>query len=196
MLFGPKGAHRIATHLTKQEKLLLYKTTLRLGYNRVIVEIGSYLGASAYFMAAAAGKKNSRVFCVDTWDNDGMTEGRRDTYHEFINNVERYRSVITPIRGRSAEVASTFLEDIDLLFIDGDHSYTSVLQDIKGWLPKLKRGGIVALHDWGWAEGVREAVSETIPPIQIGPAKILPNLYLARVDPSRGHSAQLPQAFI
>ncbi len=182
VLRGHAKANRIATHLTYQEKLFLYRSALTLRERAVIVEVGSYLGASSCFLAAAAEDKKGKVYSIDTWNNDGMSEGPRDTYREFYSNTERYRDTIIPIRGNSAHIAGKFTEKIDLLFIDGDHSYSGVMKDLAGWLPKLKKGCLLVLHDSGWAEGVQRAIRETVVHLQMGQPKVLPNLYAARVD--------------
>lgn len=48
-------------------------------------------------------------------------------------------------------------ESLDLIFIDADHSYSGVYDDITNWLPKVKRGGYIYGHDIDWAS-VKEAV--------------------------------------
>jgi predicted O-methyltransferase YrrM len=53
---------------------------------------------------------------------------------------------------------------LDFAFIDADHHYESVLQDIKIYLPKIRSGGIMAGHDFGpHFEGVEKAVYEMFP---------------------------------
>lgn len=173
----------IETHLSTQEKVFLYQKACSLNSSSTIVEIGSYLGASSCFLAEGAKQTNSRVYCVDTWQNEGMTEGIRDTFGEFMNNVSTLKN-ITPLRGTSTTVANGFNGPIDLLFIDADHSYEAVITDLKCWVPKLKPEGWLLLHDWGWAEGVQRAVEEIVLPIQSAPPQILPNLYAVRVTPS------------
>lgn len=150
-----------------------------------MVEIGSYLGASSCFLAAAAMETRGRLYCIDTWQNEGMSEGLRNTYDEFCINTSRYKYVIRALRKTSIEASRDFQDVADLLFIDGDHSYQGVKTDLQCWLPYVRIGGWVLLHDYGWAEGVRRAVKELLMPIQIGEAQILPNLYSARVDPKR-----------
>jgi len=49
---------------------------------------------------------------------------------------------------------------LDMVFIDGDHQYEAVRQDIRMWLPKVKIGGYIAGHDFGRHEGVTRAVCE------------------------------------
>ena len=47
------------------------------------------------------------------------------------------------------EEALQRIEDgsIDLLHIDGNHEYESVNKDFENWLPKIKKGGIILIHD-------------------------------------------------
>jgi len=180
-LLKHKGAcFKIFTHLTKTERLLLYRLARSLNKQSVIVEIGSYLGASSSFLACAAKERNHSVYCVDTWENEGMSEGGRDTFEEFSRNLKLFKDFITPLRGRSADVAKTFDKEIDLIFIDGDHSYEGVKTDVEAWLPKMKKGGILIFHDIGWAEGVKRVVSEYIKPRQIE-EHVIDNTYWARV---------------
>ncbi len=182
VLSGDPRCFNIATHLTVDERVLLYRLGCEQPSGACLVEIGSYLGASACFLAAAARAVHGRAFCVDTWQNDAMSEGGRDTFDDFVQNTHMYAAWITPLRGESISVAHTFSHPIDLLFVDADHSYPAVKADLSAWAPKVRAGGWIVLHDWGWAEGVRQAAEEMIFPIQFGPALILPNLYAARVQ--------------
>lgn len=87
-LKGNRKCFNIFTHLTKTERLLLYKLGISLPCNCTIVEIGSYIGGSSSFLASAAKEKNGVLYCVDTWENEGMSEGMRDTYDEFFLNTK------------------------------------------------------------------------------------------------------------
>jgi predicted O-methyltransferase YrrM len=52
---------------------------------------------------------------------------------------------------------------IDFIFIDGDHSYEACRADIAAWTPYVKRGGVIAFHDFGSrADGVTRAIFEAI----------------------------------
>ena len=52
---------------------------------------------------------------------------------------------------------------IDFIFIDGDHSYDACKADIVAWAPFVKRGGVIAFHDFGSrADGVTRAIFEEI----------------------------------
>jgi predicted O-methyltransferase YrrM len=52
-------------------------------------------------------------------------------------------------------------ESLDLIYVDGDHRYEAVVADIQGWKPKLRKGGVLAGHDWSFP-AVQKALSETI----------------------------------
>jgi predicted O-methyltransferase YrrM len=173
-----KHYDKIFSHLTSEEKRMLH--LLALDKTGIFVEIGSYLGASSCFIALAQVHKNPfpKLYCVDTWTNDAMSEGARDTFDLFLKNTKDFKGIIHPIRGKSTIVAEHFRERIDFLFVDGDHSYEGVKADIHAWFPKLNPEALVAFHDIGWAEGVKRAVEEDVEPIAKKSSR-LPNLYWA-----------------
>ncbi len=171
--------HAIFTHLTKEEKLRLYELAKNTS-GKVFVELGSYVGASSCFIAKGirASNKSGKLYCVDTWQNEGMAEGFRDTYEEFINKTSHYKDIILPLRGNSVEVAKEFKKKVDFLFVDCDHSYEGVKSDVEAWFPKLNPGAIVIFHDIGWAEGVQKVVAEKVSPV-VKNENRLPNMYWA-----------------
>jgi cephalosporin hydroxylase len=178
---GHRKVFSVFTHLTYEERLFLYKTALRLKRGDSIVEIGSYLGASSCFLAAAASDTGSKVYCVDTWKNDGMTEGPKDTYSAFRANTRRYHEVIVPLRMKSEEAGSEFNTPVGMLFLDGDHNYEAVSADLRIWLPKMKAYAWLVLHDSGWAEGVQRAIQEMVVPVAAAKPVVLPNLYAVQI---------------
>ena len=125
-----KPAFRVKSHLTNEERVILYK----LAINRnIVAEIGSYIGASACcFGQAMKESESGKVLCIDTWKNDAMSEGIRDTWQEFQENTKSYKDHIIPIQGYSTEVIKeieNYSKELDVLFIDGDHSYQGVKAD-------------------------------------------------------------------
>lgn len=178
-----KPAFSVDSHLTLRERVKLYQ--LALG-KKIIVEIGSYLGASACCFAAALrqGSAGGRVYCIDTWENHAMSEGRRDTYDWFRANTAAYEDVIVPVRGLSTEVAHVIAERInkvDLLFFDGDHSYPGVFSDWCAYKRFFKPGTVVVFHDYGWAEGVQRVIREEVV-AWVSRSENLPNLWWATVE--------------
>jgi len=165
----------IPTYTTNQELLKLYELAKSLPKKSLAVEIGSYIGASSLLIAKGL-HNESKLICIDTWQNDAMTEGNWDSFSEFIKNVNTVKKKIETIRNTSVLAGTNFNEKIDFLFIDGDHSYDAVKKDVDIWFPKLKSGGIIVMHDIGWAEGVIKVINEDIQPKLVNYEK-LPNMY-------------------
>jgi predicted O-methyltransferase YrrM len=173
-----KKASKIPTHLTVEEKIALFNSSCCCGGDAV--EIGSYLGASSCYIAEGLlcqGK--GTLHCVDTWKNDAMSEGHRDTFREFQSNTVFYKNIIVPYRGHSAEIARNFGRKISFLFVDADHSYDGVREDWLRWSPFLEPNSFVALHDIGWAEGVKRVLEEFVLP-RTASHVFLPNLFIGR----------------
>jgi predicted O-methyltransferase YrrM len=141
--------------------------------NSHFVEVGCWKGRSAAFMAVEIHNsgKSIRFDCVDTWNGSATEQSHQadsavksgTLYEKFISNTDCVKHIITPKRGDSVEMASTYEDDsLDFVFLDGDHRYECVKADIQAWLPKMKVGGILAGHDYGWCEDVRKAVHELL----------------------------------
>jgi Methyltransferase domain len=171
----------VFSHLTNAERLRLYE--LAKGA-RTVLEIGSYLGASACCFAARLKKQGSgQVFCIDTWTNDAMSEGHRDTFVEFMRNVRPFKLFVVPVRGYSTEVVPDvrrFTSRLDVLFVDGDHSYIGAKADWEAYKCLLRGGSVVIFHDSGWAEGVQRVVREEVMPLAEDVGQ-LPNMWWATI---------------
>jgi predicted O-methyltransferase YrrM len=171
-----KTAFSITSHLTPEERYTLFTLAKN---KKNILEIGSYIGCSAACFGAAIQHSGGRIFCIDTWQNDAMTEGGKDTSFEFKNNTKQFTSFITPVRGFSTEVVDEvrrLTPMVDLFFIDGDHSYEGAKADWESYKRFLTPGSIVVCHDIGWAEGVVRVVNEDIKPL-VSSHNSLPNLW-------------------
>lgn len=143
------------------------------GYNSaVIVEVGSWLGRSTSYMASEIKRrlKPAKFYAVDTWKGSANEEAMQatlqehggDIYDQFMRNMARtgVYDYITPIRKTSVEAAKDFADgSVSFCFIDGDHSYKAVRDDILAWLPKVHYNSCMAGHDID-RPGVRQAVME------------------------------------
>ncbi|HOV90157.1 MAG TPA: class I SAM-dependent methyltransferase [Syntrophorhabdaceae bacterium] len=161
-----KNSDLVFTHLTRPEKKKLFELASKVGSHGFALEIGSYLGAFASFICAGLGK-NSKLICIDTWENDAMSEEKRDTSREFDENTKIFKNKIIKIKGYSTEVVDKverIASKIDLLFIDGDHSYEGCKKDWDLYKKFLKSGSCVVFHDIGWAEGVIRVIEENVKP--------------------------------
>lgn len=171
------------SHLTTSERFYLYKFAKQ---QKIIAEIGSYVGASACCFSEGIKENNTgKIICIDTWNNDAMSEGNRDTWKEFQENIKPYKNFIIPIRGFST--STDVLDDVrkisltlDILFIDGDHSYEGVKADWEAYKSFLKEGTTVIFHDYGWAEGVKQVVHEDVMPL-VNEYDSLPNMWWGKL---------------
>jgi len=145
--------------LSEEEARCLYTITNSLPNKSNFVEIGSYCGRSSSVMGLVAADNDCDFVCVDCFITDAPNiENVRDC---FRNNMLRIGAKYELYDMTSEEASKIYKKQIDFLFIDGDHSYAGIKLDCDLWLPKLKKGGIVALHDYksSW-EGVKKAVDK------------------------------------
>ena len=134
-----------------------------------IVEIGSYLGQST--VALALGSRAGQgvpVWAIDPFDEYSVqvTEHTTHTFtaHNrgyFMQNVVSagVADIVHPISLPSVQAARCWEREIDLLFVDGQHDYESVLADLKAWYAYISVGGHILLHDYG-LPGVQKAVKK------------------------------------
>lgn len=172
-----KKNYSIKGHISLNQAIELYKIAKSLNNDSVIVEIGSYLGKSTSIIAEGIKDKNNcKLYAIDTFENQGMSEGLRNTFPEFERNTARYKKMITVLKGFSFNVVKDFSESIDFLFIDGNHEYESVKKDIEDWICLVKEGGLVCFDDYYLFRDenrVKKAVNETIEEGHLKPIKVV-----------------------
>lgn len=160
---GVGHANRIFTHTKLSELHALYKLTQGCPNSAKVLEIGSYLGASTCYVAVGVAQKNGVVYCVDTWMNETMPEGERDTFAEFQRNTKPIEPWLQIIRRRSELlVDEDFKKPLDFIFIDGNHSYGSVRADFQRVSRWLSVDGVIAFHDFYYYQGVSQVIGEAL----------------------------------
>ncbi|MGD0280268.1 MAG: class I SAM-dependent methyltransferase, partial [Smithella sp.] len=152
---------KIPGHLTPREGIALHEVAKKYASEGSIVEIGSFLGKSSNFLVEAI-LKSGHLYCVDTWQNDAMPGGNQDNFEQFLNNMKGWEGKFTPLRGDSNKTVLDWKQQIDLLWIDGDHSYEGCASDIRNWFPFLKTNGWICLHDYANPCGVAQAAQELL----------------------------------
>lgn len=144
-----------------------------------MIEIGSYMGEST-LLFASSGLFN-QIYAIDPFHIDeefSNTTLKQDEKYsgydsfdisifvekEFKTNT-RFFDNITLVKEYSFNCADSFVNStVDFIYIDGEHTYEAVKQDLELFLPKLKEGGVVSGHDYypeRWP-GVVKAVNETL----------------------------------
>jgi Methyltransferase domain len=118
----------------------------------MLVELGVDRGESyfAFCQAAAENQTGTRCFGVDTWRGDQHAGGYDETTFAQVteHNRANYESFSTLLRSNFDEALSQFADaSIDVLHLDGLHTEMAVRRDVESWLPKLRPGGILLLHD-------------------------------------------------
>ena len=144
----------------------------------VILEVGSWKGASAIHMAHICKELGlvTKIYCVDTWlgakEFWTMTTPERDlmlkhgypqVYYQFLSNVihEGVDEMIVPIPATSS-VGASLVPQADLIYIDASHEYEDVKRDIEYYWKRLRKGGVMFGDDYGNTvfPGVKKAVDE------------------------------------
>ena len=129
----------------EEEARLIFDLAVRAcRTDAVFVNIGAGVGTSS--LAMRAGCPQSIIYTVDI-----CTGGP-------LGGLENERNVFGPtplklpnqILGDSSTIGKTWEnEEIDFIFIDGDHTEEGLTKDIEAWFPHMKNGGIMGYHDYG-----------------------------------------------
>jgi hypothetical protein len=142
-----------------------------------LVEIGVWRGRSLLFAAellAALGRTSSRILGVDPYRYppvDGDPECCTVSYLEAVtgllahaSDLEMAHLHVLPVR--STEAARIFKPaSVDLVMLDGDHSFAAVVRDIIDWRPRIRPGGVLGGHDYAPDRpGVMRAVDRLVGP--------------------------------
>lgn len=124
--------------------LLLKELGFKIG-----VEIGTYRGEYAEILFKTI--PNLKLFCIDIWKSykgykDFGENDLDDAYVDANNRLASYRCVI--MKDWSMNAVQKFKdEELDFVFIDGNHDFKNCTDDIAEWSKKVRKGGIVAGHD-------------------------------------------------
>lgn len=139
------------------ERNILYKDLCK-DLSGIYVEVGTCWGHFAVFLLSST--PCSKLYCVDPYKKfetleyidsiNSMSQQDMDTkfwaVQKNLKNGFGDRSVM--LRNLSSDAASLFKDNsLDFVYIDGNHMYEYVLEDLKLWYPKIKPGGILAGDD-------------------------------------------------
>ena len=119
---------------------------------KIFVELGTHTGNSyfAFCQSVAEAGVKSKCYAVDTWQGDEHAGQYNDEIFSRVNlyNEEHYAQFSQLLQMTFDKALSNFADgSIDLLHIDGLHTYEAVRHDFETWLPKLAPGAVVLFHD-------------------------------------------------
>lgn len=150
------------------------------------VEVGTHIGD---FAKVILEHWNGTLHCVDPWDTAseydenqqktlktslGGYPTRLEDYLECSRKLSEFGERAVLHKTISTEAAKKFEdESLDFVYLDGDHRFRFVLEDILAWWPKIKKGGLISGHDVvcpiadnreeGWGRNVQNAISLALP---------------------------------
>ena len=141
---------------------------------KAFAEVGVYRGVNAQILQALF--QEALMYLIDPWQiysdylsveampmtrqNEEMEKAYAEVVGKFALNPK-----VEIIRKTSLEASKRFSKELDLVFIDGNHEYAYVKEDIQIWSSKVRAGGILAGHDYDpqlFPDVVR-AVNEAFP---------------------------------
>jgi predicted O-methyltransferase YrrM len=160
-------------HLLLKKHRGCYLKILSLIYQieiKTIVEIGVFRGKNAAILRENF--PNAHLYLIDPWapSNAYLNSGTAvSEQHEVFNDAyQRVETLfkddphVTLIKKTAEEAAPDLPNDLDLVFIDANHDYHVVKNQILTWQKKVRPGGILSGHNYGRKRlpGVKEAVDE------------------------------------
>jgi hypothetical protein len=114
------------------------------------IEVGVFEGDYTEVLA----KSGLEIYGVDPWlDYDGYVYGWNqkkldERYDKTIQRLSPYPNV-TILRETSMEAVKRFEDySLDFVYIDGNHRFKYIAEDLCEWSPKLKKGGVICGHDY------------------------------------------------
>ena len=117
-------------------------------------EVGTFKGS---FSNQIMNNWSGTLYMVDVWRplesgyDDASNHGKYDggVYTDAMENIKGFEDRAIMVRATS-EIASEMFNDesLDFVYIDANHAYDYVVQDIELWYPKVKKGGFICGHDY------------------------------------------------
>ncbi len=150
-----------------------------------VVEVGVFDGRLSRRLLY---RLNLHLLMVDPWGTAASSDDAKYATGYGVETAEDWAKVmqtaqenvqwaadrVRMYQGTSEEAAQEFQEQFDLVFLDGDHGYEAVSNDIRAWWPKIAPGGWIGGHDYrsdmdvGVIEAVEDWADEAMVDVHMG----------------------------
>jgi len=132
------------------------RTELAKHFNELGFKVGAEIGvlSGTYSMNLCRNIPGLKLYCIDPWGINERRYHSHDVRHRWDRKFEEAKLHLEPfdttiIRKTSMDAVKDFKdESLDFVYIDGNHAYSFVRDDIREWTKKVRKGGIVAGHDY------------------------------------------------
>ncbi len=157
-------AEAVKGFLPKNEAAALYDAAVAVEVDGPLLEVGSYCGKSSVYLGYAAQRIGRVLYALDHhrgseenqagWEHHDpelidKQKGVMDTLPYFRDAIfaAGLEHVVIALVGHSGVIARNWTTPLSFLFIDGGHGEEPAKADFNGWVPKVKEGGTLAIHD-------------------------------------------------
>ena len=157
-------AEAVRGFLPKNEAAALYDAAVAVEVDGPLLEVGSYCGKSSVYLGYAAQSIGRVLYALDHhrgseenqagWEHHDpelidKQKGVMDTLPYFRDAIfaAGLEHVVIALVGHSGVIARNWTTPLSFLFIDGGHGEEPAKADFNGWVPKVKEGGTLAIHD-------------------------------------------------
>ena len=157
-------AEAVKGFIPKNEAAALYDAAVAVEVDGPLLEVGSYCGKSSVYLGYAAQSIGRVLYALDHhrgseenqagWEHHDpelidKQKGVMDTLPYFRDAIfaAGLEHVVIALVGHSGVIARNWTTPLSFLFIDGGHGEEPAKADFNGWVPKVKEGGTLAIHD-------------------------------------------------
>jgi hypothetical protein len=157
-------AEAVKGFLPKNEAAALYDAAVAVEVDGPLLEVGSYCGKSSVYLGYAAQSIGRVLYALD--HHRGSEENQEGWEHHDPELIDKQKGVmdtlpyfrdaifaaglehvVIALVGHSGVIARNWTTPLSFLFIDGGHGEEPAKADFNGWVPKVKEGGTLAIHD-------------------------------------------------
>lgn len=155
--YGLKGDEKSPIVLPHGRQIELLKLFRKLGFKR-----GAEIGTASGFYAKRIVNNvpNLKLYCIDPYTaypdymEEPRPEDQADQDKKYEKAKERLQGFDVEIIKKTSRDAAVYFPDesLDFVYIDGNHTFEYAVEDIATWTKKVRKGGIIAGHDY-WTSG-------------------------------------------